>query len=159
MKGLPNDLMRLMAQDHWVIWRYEEDASGRKRKAPYQAKHPTQYAKSNDPKTWASYEEALAAAPDDGGGIGFMLLDSGVAALDLDDCRDRDTGALDAWARDLIAKADGAYVEVTPSGRGLRVIGRSKGEPAQTIRRRGEGKVEIYRNTARYICVTGKRLK
>jgi putative DNA primase/helicase len=143
-----------MKLDHWCIWQYDDG-----RKVPYQSRHPRRLAKTNDPKTWSSYTEAVKAAPQKGGGIGFMLLGSGFGALDLDDCREPKTGRIDAWAQDLIARADGAYVEVTPSGCGLRIIGVAEGEEVHTIRQMGRGKVEVYRNTPRYITITGRELR
>src|SRR5215203_3293789 len=86
-------LAPLITQRNWCIWRYVDG-----KKVPYQSLHPTRCARTNDPKTWSSYEEAVAAAPPDGG-IGFMLLGSGIGALDLDDCRNAETGQLDDWAR------------------------------------------------------------
>ena len=62
-------------------------------------------------------------------GIGFMLLGSGIAALDLDKCRNPETGELTPWAQEAVdgALALGAYVEVTVSGTGLRIVGTSDG--------------------------------
>jgi hypothetical protein len=49
------------------------------------------FARSNDPSTWDSYERAVRRWQDgDADGIGFMLLDSGIGAADLDHCCGRD---------------------------------------------------------------------
>ena len=151
MKNLPHVLEPLMDQRRWVNWKNKGG-----KKLPFQAK-TNKVASTADPTTWSSYRDAVEAAPENGG-VGFVLADSGVAALDLDDCRDPDTGALDDWAQRLVDKANGAYVEVTPSKRGVRIIGMSEGGPVHTTRQMGNGKVEAYRDTARYITVSGDQL-
>jgi putative DNA primase/helicase len=45
-----------------------------------------------------------------------------LAAFDLDDCRDPVSGTIAAWANGLIEEAQ-SYVEITPSGTGLRILG------------------------------------
>ena len=88
-----------------------------------------------------------------------MLTDSEIAAIDLDHCRDAETGAIDDWAADLISRVPGAYIEVTASGGGLRIIGRGAG--AKLHRRfKIEGAqdgaaIELYRKATRYITVSG----
>lgn len=44
-----------------------------------------------------------------------------VFAFDLDACRDPLTGALEPWALDLVNRYRDTYIEVTPSGTGLRI--------------------------------------
>jgi primase-polymerase (primpol)-like protein len=122
MKTLPMALKPMMDQDHWVTWKHLPNG----KKPPFQARRPRAYASSTDPKTWSSYRAAVAAAPADGG-IGFALKASGIGAFDLDDCRDATTGKLDKWAADIVRKAKGAYVEITPSKQGLRILGLAGG--------------------------------
>ena len=62
---------------------------------------------------------------------------------------------VDTWADNIWDEADG-YIEVTVSGKGLRIIGRAEGG---TLQRRfnlenGAG-IELFRNTPRYITVSG----
>ena len=57
----------------------------------------------------------------------------------------------------------GAYVERTPSGEGLRIIGVGGGERLQrrwTIKDapHPEAAIEIYRNCERYITITGAQI-
>ena len=92
-------------------------------------------------------------------GIGFMLLGSGIAALDLDKCRNPETGELTPWAQEAVdgALALGAYVEVTVSGTGLRIVGTSDGsrlhKPFPKVD--GDSGIELYRDCERYITVSG----
>jgi hypothetical protein len=123
---------------------------------------PRRNARSNDPATWASHEEAVRAVEDgDADGIGYMLLGSEIGAVDLDDCIDND-GKLDPWARRLHEEANGAYQEITVSGTGMRIIGKvdtAKPEIQRkfTFNRSTGAGIELYRNTPRYITVSGKQ--
>src|SRR5215471_15641113 len=135
---LPEVLRPMMQQNKWVVWRWVGDA-----KPPFQAEHPNKHASVTNPNTWCSYDKARRTSLD---GIGFVLKDSNIGALDLDDCRDPETGRLDTWAQDLVHRANGNYVEVTPSGRGLRIIGRSINGERHTRRRIGDGRIEIFCN-------------
>ena len=79
------------------------------------------FARSNDPSTWDSYERAVRRWQDgDADGIGFMLLDSGIGATDLDHCckrnADKKTTTIDRWARTLRTEADGPMKLATQFG-------------------------------------------
>jgi hypothetical protein len=158
LDNFPAALEPLCQHDHWVLWRWEQSAKGKWTKPPYRANAPKRKAKNNDPATWASYQTAVAAAHE-GDGIGFALLGTPFVAIDLDHCVDGDE--IDPWAKALVDAANGAYVERTPSGEGLRIIGLGSGEELQrkwkTEGREGAA-IEVYRNTARYITVTGAQL-
>jgi hypothetical protein len=88
-----------------------------------------------------------------------MLSKSDITAGDLDHCRDPETGMIDQWADKLHAEANGAYREVTVSGRGMRIIGiTTSGQETQrkfTFDRETGAGLELYRNTARYITISG----
>lgn len=147
---LPKVLQPMISLNHWVIWKRLKD----ERKVPFCAGNPREPASVSNPKTWSTYDAALKVAPVQGG-IGFVLKGSGIGALDLDDCFDVETGHMDEWARDLVDKAAGTYVEVTPSGRGLRIIGCVTGAPVHVTIKMPTGKVEVYRDAPRFITVTG----
>jgi predicted P-loop ATPase len=160
---LPKALQPITKLNRWVVWRWElRTSKGVQKwtKPPYQARHPNAKAKSNDPDTWGSYEDAIAAvAAGKADGIGFMLKDSEVAAADLDHVRDAATGELVDWAERLCVEADqiGLYREVTVSGSGLRFIGLSNGDELHrkfTVDRNNGAGIELYRNTARYIAIS-----
>jgi hypothetical protein len=95
-------------------------------------------------------------------GIGVALPDTPFDVVDLDHCRDPETGDIDAWAEAWLHTANGAYIELTPSGEGLRIIGLGSG--AKLHRRwtvdgeRDGAAIEIYRNAERYITVTGRQV-
>jgi primase-polymerase (primpol)-like protein len=155
MTDLPKALEPLTTQPHWLVWKLEIRGKGNKStKVPYQTNG--RFAKSTDPKTWCSYEEAQDAAPRFDG-IGFALLNTGIAAFDLDDCRNAQTGEVDPWAQDLVTRA-GSYTEVTPSGTGLRILGYGNGPKVHTkksVPNANGTSCEIYRQAERYITVSG----
>jgi hypothetical protein len=127
------------------------------------ARYPTQSAKSNDPATWGSFEHAVAAVRSgQADGIGFMLLGSTIGAVDLDHCLHPelpDDQWIDPWAKELWAKIPGAYHEKTVSNTGARIIGVVDTSKPEIGRRfaidKNGASIEIYRNTARYITISG----
>jgi len=102
-------------------------------------------ASSTDPRTWSTYREAARSRAGDG--LGFVL-GGGIACLDIDHCLD-ERGRPDARAREILARVPDAYVEISPSGRGLHIWGTA---PEQPGRRHHD--YEAY-STGRYITVTG----
>jgi hypothetical protein len=163
---LPAALEPLTEQDRWVNWSWEL-RSGKWTKPPRQPRD-LGFAQSNNPDTWASYERALRRVQDrDADGIGYMLLGAGIAAADLDRCCKRDadtrTTKIDPWARALRNEANGAYCEVTVSGTGLRLIGTASEQEMHRRFKIGsaqpDAEIELFRNTARFITVSGLVLK
>ncbi len=103
-------------------------------------------ADSTDSETWRSFEEAI----EDGRGLGFVFTSGDpFTGIDLDKCRDPETGVVEEWARRIVEDLDG-YVEVSPSGTGLHIIVRGK-LPAGHNRR---GHVEAY-SAERYFTMSG----
>ena len=168
LSQLPRPLTVLTSQDRWLLWRWVY-VSNRDRwtKPPFCCGQPDAHASSNKPETWASYDVALDAVQY-ADGIGFALSDSEITGIDLDHCYDVATGAMDGWAAEIVAEAKriGAYVEVTVSGTGLRVIGltnqtaESSGRSVWKVDGAGEdAQLEIYRRSkGRYITISGKQL-
>ena len=154
MASLENVPAELRAEARWVCWRREE-RGGKTTKLPVCAKSG-RMAKSTDPATWATFEEAVAAVGrwrcD---GVGFVFgPDRAYTGLDLDHVIAG--GTLDAEYRWVVDEA-GTYTEVSPSGDGLHLIFRgSKPDWAQRSRKGQPGGrvVEMY-DRDRYFTVTG----
>ena len=74
-------------------------------------------AKSNDATTWRTLTEAIAAFVPERGGIEFALGEvlSGdrVAGVDLDNCRDPGTGAIEPWAQQIIEEIEQLHRSLT----------------------------------------------
>jgi putative DNA primase/helicase len=132
----------LQTLPRWSTWRYGRDD----KKIPA--------VNVNEPEKWGSYTEAQAHR--NGGGIGF-LLGEGISGLDLDKCRDPQTGEVQARAQWIIdeARAAGAYVEESPSGKGYKIFGRSALAPREiNFEDRGSHPVIALFEGARYFAVT-----
>lgn len=149
----------------WVLWRIVE-RDGKKTKVPFQVTGAE--AKSNDPATWYSLEtvaKKLKMSPIYSG-IGFCFSkDGGFVGVDLDGCRDKTTGEVSPWAKEIVLKMD-TYAEVSPSGSGVKMFFRGKSpfdtgkklELKTELSRGGkDAGIEIY-DWGRYFAVTGLRL-
>jgi hypothetical protein len=158
---LPAALAPLTAERRWVVWPWElrESNGGKEKwtKPPKQPRDPTYNARSNDPTTWGTYNDAVAAVQrGNADGIGYMLLGSSIGAVDLDHVVE--DAKLLRWAEQLCAEASGTYQETTVSGAGLRIIGTASGPETHrkfTFDRKTGAGIELYRDTARYITVSG----
>jgi Protein of unknown function (DUF3631) len=161
---LPSALAELTLQPRWVVWKWQKSKTGNLTKPPFQGRWPSRHASSTDAATWCDLKPCLQRyIEDQADGIGFALMGSSVAAIDIDDCRSATTGCLHPWASSVVARAAAmaSYVEVTPSGEGLRVIGRSAGPPLHrkfNVPGAGSVSCELYRGAERYICITGQQL-
>ena len=107
----PPALKPLTAKKRWVVWKWIEikgaDGETRWTKPPFRANAPSKHASSTDPSTWCDTDTAMVAYMDGKcDGIGFVLTDSNISAVDIDDCRNATTGEMHPWAADKIARAD-----------------------------------------------------
>jgi hypothetical protein len=70
LENLPPALLPLTAHERWVVWPWElrstKNGKTKWTKPPRQVRDPSRNARSNDPSTWGSYTEAVAAV--DAGG-------------------------------------------------------------------------------------------
>src|ERR1035437_7689098 len=127
---------------------------------------PNTLRPANSPNSCASYQfvtDCLAntrASVDGAGtrldGLGFRFAwDATVpfAFIDLDHCRDPQTGEIDPWALAIITQLK-SYTEVSPSGRGLHILCRTQQPPEGGCRK---GHVEIY-TRSRWATITGQHL-
>jgi len=111
-----------------------------------------------NPNNWTFYE--VAKQSEHGTGLGFVLNGDGLVGIDLDSSivnssTDEDgviLRTLSPYARHLIYLAE-SYAEVSPSGKGLHIVGFGK-ISASFKDRIWDNKVEIYDN-ARYFTYTG----
>jgi Protein of unknown function (DUF3987) len=147
----------------WVLWRWKFGPGGKPTKVPYQTIRPKDNASSSDPETWWTFDDALGAAePGHAAGIGFMFGGkgaSGYAGIDLDKCRNPATGEIDEWASTIVQEY-GAYTEISVSGDGLHILGRTNIKvPFGTRQKVSEtSHIEVYCGSNRYFCMTGNAL-
>lgn len=147
----------------WVLWKYES-RNDKPTKIPYQPNG--KFAKSDDPATWCDCGFAVMAA-DKYDGIGFVFAkDGGFVGIDMDGCRDPQTGQVAGWAKEIILTLD-TYAEVSPSQTGVKLFVRGK-SPLPTGKKQllphldsfcdKTPAIEVY-DFGRYFAVTGWRLK
>ena len=152
LRVLPSEIpasMRLVPR--WVGWNYQ--LRGEKwTKAPVIPWAPERDASSTNPAQWGTFNEAFAAyTAGRCDGIGFVLGD-GWIGLDIDGCRDRETGVVNAEALHYCHLLN-TYTELSPSQTGLHAItrGRKPGGRCRT------GRYELYEH-GRYFTMSGHRL-
>lgn len=136
----------------WVLW-VKVPRGKREAKIPYAANgYP---ARTNDAKTWCSYEKAVEvymANPERYSGIGFVFTENDpYCGIDLDHCVNG--GEIEGWAAEIIENLD-SYTEFSPSGTGVHVLARGK-KPTTKCKK---GLFEVYEK-GRYFTVTGDRIR
>ncbi len=149
----------------WVVWRYIPSTNAQTGEIEWD-KPPVNavtngFASSTNPDTWCDYATAYAACRDPArnlDGLGIVLHrnpdadddPNGLVGADLDKCVDPETGQAEEWARQVVVDLH-TYTEVSPSGRGLRLL------CLGLLPRQGrkKGKFEIY-ETGRYVTITGQ---
>jgi putative DNA primase/helicase len=141
--------LRTAAQ--FVCWR-EEVRDGEPTKVPYSVSGGK--ASTTNPKTWAPLDAALShAAEHSMSGVGFVFTeDDPFAGIDIDKCRDAQTGEIEPWAWKIVTAFD-SYTEVSPSGTGLHIFVKAT-LPGPNNRK---GPLEMY-ESGRYFTLTGEHL-
>lgn len=105
----------------------------------------------SDPATAGTFEQALQAIPT-GGGIGVLMTDAALILVALDFDHVIENGQLTELGQQVFDQFKTTYIEISPSGTGLRVFVMGV---VTTTRQRGNG-VELYRaGTKRWLRVTG----
>ena len=97
-------------------------------------------AQANNPATWGTFDQAVkhCEAHKDNGivGIGYEFsYDDPFCGIDLDHCRDPETGEIAAWAWEIISRFN-SYTEISPSGTGVHIIIKANYPRVQRITRR-----------------------
>ena len=156
--GIPADLRALPRFVVWT-WAYRD---GHWRKPPLRADGQGA-APSNDARAWAGCDAALAAYRHRQlDGIGFAVAsDDPFFFVDVDDCRDPHTGAVDPWAERVLDRFRHTYQEVSPSGTGFKVLGRGVPPVDRYVHpiadARPRAKIEVFASL-KYTTLTGYRL-
>jgi hypothetical protein len=142
--AMPAELRRI---PRWVVWKGA--------KVPYCPTAKNSKASVTEPDTWASFDQAQTAYEEGGyQGVGFVLSGDGIVGVDLDKCIH--SGEPDPAALDLLDRVGCGYVELSPSGTGLRGFG--YGDNITGRRGQIDGvNVELYASK-RYLTVTGRLL-
>jgi primase-polymerase (primpol)-like protein len=146
---LPEEMRQ---RPQWVVWKLEKrPGEDKPTKVPYIAGGVGK-AKNTDLMTWRTFEEAIGALETGRySGVGFVFSSGDpFAGIDLDDCRDPETGELEPWAEKAV-EVFGGYAEVSQSGTGVHIIVRGKAPNKK------RGKAEAY-SSERFFAMTGRVL-
>lgn len=145
----------------FCCWRYERrEGADKPTKVPYNPRTGGR-AQSTNPDTFAPLDAALTAAQSGYDGLGVGIFGH-LGAIDIDHCLDGG-GRPSELARDICGIM-GAYTEISPSGRGLRILftvpdGFQYDKARCYINNQNLG-LEIYiaGSTNKYVTVTGSTL-
>jgi hypothetical protein len=155
----------LTSRDQWVLWDWtlRDGKDG-----PVWTKPPlkvvgTGNAKSNDREGWGSFRAALNAMKIRRlAGIGFALAaDDPFTFGDIDDCRDPETGVIADWAMRVIERFRASYIEVSPSGTGIKILIQGRLPEGKNRWKLGDGPGEYIEwfSERKYTTLTGHRLE
>jgi len=138
----------MCGREQWICWR-EENRNGDPTKIPVDPE-TGDFASSTDDRTWSDLETALEyASTGRADGIGFVFTSTDpIVGIDLDKCRDPETGRPDPEAKEIIQQLE-SYTEVSPSGTGYHVL--VHGDLPDGRNRRGG--IEMY-DQSRFFTVT-----
>lgn len=146
----------LRSRRQWIAWR-RETRDGKPTKIPYRPTEPSRNAESDNPSSWDSLEEALAAENADG--VGYMLTaEDRVVFVDLDHCIA--SGVTHPAAQKILDEL-GGYQERSPSGDGWHILVHADKPGTKCVTRavpwndgKNDGQLEMYA-TRRYCTFSG----
>ncbi len=154
--GLPDlpALRELQGRPKWVAWDYTWNDKRQIWDKPPICARDGGPGSTTDRTTWTSYAHAADFSKARcKAGVGYVLsLEDEESGVDLDHCRDPETGILQAWAQVAVDFGE-TYAEVSPSGCGLRFFVRG----TVNGRKIDAAQVEIYTG-GRYLTVTGRHV-
>jgi len=139
----------------FCCWQYEL-RDGDKTKVPY-TPGTTRKANVKIPATFTAFETAASATGYEGIGI---RVHGGIVGIDLDHCIE--DGKLFPWAQEIVDRFGATYIEVSPSGTGIRIFcllpdGFAYDTGVYYIKK---GDIEVYipGHTNRFLTVTGNAI-
>ena len=143
----------------FCLWRKELDEDGRPTKRPYNPHDPTKRAKTDNPKTFDTFQNAydvLRSHMNDFDGLG-RLVTGDYVGIDIDHVETDAEGKLIGAAADIVNRID-SYTEYSPSGNGLRIFCRAdalKYDKKTYYIKHGNIEIYIPGQTNRYLTITG----
>ena len=139
---------------NWVaVKTWWNEAKGRVEKRPINC-NTGDYAESDNPATWTSFENALKYARENGATTVAYALDGKdkIACIDLDRCY-REGEQPSAFVDEILSKCGKTYVELSLSGNGLHIFGKTEGMDLRSFSK--DGDLEFYQKE-HFIAMTGK---
>jgi putative DNA primase/helicase len=152
--AIPNQLKKT---PRWVLWRYVLIGEAPKQKWSKLPVQPSgKSASTTDQSTWNDFFTAMDAYQRghfDGVGFVFDGTDN-LVGIDLDDCYSTQTNGFTNAALQHIADSVDGYMEVSPSGTGVKIFTYADLQAGHVDHSKG---LEIYKS-ARYFTVTGHKI-
>jgi hypothetical protein len=158
-ENIPDELK---AERRWVVWKYTAKFDKKtgalvKWDKPPRSARTGEVCDATDPANLSRFEDALAKYQSGGyDGIGFVMHREegyegpGLVGIDLDKCRDPETGELLPWALEIVNNLC-SYSELSPSETGVRIF--VVGDIP--VDGRNVRPVEVYKHD-HYLTVTGQ---
>jgi predicted P-loop ATPase len=147
---------RMAKAKRWTVWTIRKAEGGRK-----PSKVPV--AKPTDESTWNYYHAARACLSDPKiAGLGFEMFGRpGVVGVDIDNCLD-ESGTRTPLAAEFLLMLEAAgskyHVEISPSGKGLRIFAAETDLPFHDFTNNDTG-VEVYSGeSGRFLAFTGQMI-
>jgi putative DNA primase/helicase len=138
---------------NWVVVRTKQNAeTGRLEKYLIDI-HTGKFAESDNPATWASFDDAAKYAKENGGVTLAYALDGkdGIFCIDLDNCVKED-GSLTNVAKQVLQRSTGTYTELSVSEKGFHIFGKTDGLNLRAFSK--DGGSEFYQKS-HFIAMTG----
>lgn len=154
-----NQPQSLQQRPQWVVWKPTDDGQKIPRYGPHQPGNPNENAGWSKPENWLTFNQVVSWVSENSGyGLGFVLTeDDPFVLVDIDECRDSDTGELDTIAKDLIDHS-GTWADVSVSGTGIHLLGRGEWDREWHMANLGDGaSVEVY-DSNRFAAMSGRPL-
>ena len=138
-------------------WKYETRNSNLS-KVPYNP-HTMNKASVNNLNTFTDFSSVINAL-DYYDGIGIRV-DGKIIAIDLDHCIEE--GKICSWAEEIISHFSNTYVEISPSGKGLRIILLAPDnylyDKDKYYIKKNNVEVYVARATNRFVTLTGNAIR
>ena len=147
----------MKARKNWVAVRTWKSAEKDKlSKRPIDC-NTGNYAESDNPETWTTFDKALEYVREHGGTTVAYALDGKdkVSCVDIDRCFD-ENGELSETAKEALKRSGATYAERSVSGNGLHIFGKTDGMDLRTFSKGGD--LEFYQKE-QFIAMTGDGAK
>ena len=145
----------LKENGQFCSWKYEL-RNGKKIKVPY-TPGTTRKASVSDPDTFTDFDTAASATGYDGIGV---RVHGRIVGIDLDHCIV--DGNLLPWAQEIVDRFSATYIEISPSGTGIRIFCLLPDDFTYDTKtyyiKKGNVEVYIPGHTNRFLTVTGNAI-
>lgn len=158
----------LQQQKRWILWRRVEKNNRWTKEPRSPVMRRPNPINVQDSKHHVVFQAALKQRElkhETANGIGFVFMpEDPYLGIDLDHCRNSETGTIDDWALNIILQIQ-SYTEVTPSGEGFHIIVRASlrehcttsGRKIPNVGPHPQAAFEIY-DQERFFTFTGDAL-